>query len=118
MRWTAIVLVPLIGLCPIMLCGNAVPTSPTALAERSDLIVEATITGVTPPQEPRAACHNAEVSRILKGRSAHLITVCAPLIAEFTPPTPKLGLRYKMYLKRSSKGFYTPFSYAGFRSLP
>jgi len=113
---------PLVGLCALVLCGNAVPTSPNALAERSDLIAEVVVTRLNEPhplpQGPPLACHRAEVSRVLKGHSANEILVCDPGVAEFTPPTPRLGQRYRMYLKRSSDGFYLPFSYESFRRLP
>jgi len=57
------------ALYAMMLCGNAVPTSPKALAERSELVVDAAITGVDRlhrgPAEPSVACYRAEVSRTL-----------------------------------------------------
>ena len=113
---------PLIGICLIAMCGNAVPTSLKAFLERSDLVVEVVVTRVNQahrlPHEPAFACLHAEVRRILKGHSGHEILICDPGIAESTPPMPKLGQRYRMYLRGTPHGFYLPFSYASFARLP
>ena len=120
-EWTRTGCVLLTALGASLLCANAVPTTPEALTKRADLVADVRVSALgislrlqDGQSEP---CLHAEIDHVLKGVEEGQITVCETGIAEFQPPTPQLGRRYRMYLVKEVDGIYATFSYAGFKSL-
>lgn len=120
MRQTSSVARAILGPTALLLMANAVPTTAEELTKRAALVVDVTVAKLDADKKPskRTKCFDAVVTSWAKGTSEKLIRVCPNDISEWTPPTPKLGRRYRMYLLGSPSGIYRTFSYAGFERIP
>ncbi len=105
-----------------LLQATAFPATVEEMTRMADLVVEVTVTKVddqmTLPNGASLNCFHAVVGKIVKGKSDNTIVVCPNHISEFDPPAPSRGGRFRMFLRKSPFGVYSPFSHVGFVAIP